>query len=574
MTTTRASYRARTRYIITDLAGDALIRRSSSGMKPFVLIDAGARDAFSDPRWKAIGPDRAVIHGFEADEEECIRLNAEAAERGLGFRYHPQALWSHVGKAVLYLLRNRSASSLFPPRPATAHRWRYHYDDFMRDSMTVDTECVVDTTTLDHLRRNGEIPSFDFLKMNVQGGELEILRGAEASLDSVVGMQIELSFVGTYEGAPLFSDIDAYLRERGFVFFDSLAPNFVRRAASPLRLGQDYSIAWRWPTGQMFEGHFLYLKDPLMPGAAPMSAEATLKLAAFAEMWGQVEFAFELLVHLAEREEEEGRHEDARETRRIMDQAIATYSEVFPEILCHPPTSAQHAAFVPDRRFERDIRESDKVMLARIERFAATRGEGTAPLRILDVGCGTGNLLAHLGRTALPLVLEGIDYHKEAIAYAQDRSDLAGARLRVGDMRDPFGEARYDVVVINNVLHQSGNDEFGIVVANAAAALVPGGLLVMFDLFNETDQFLDIVERRPDGNVSAFFCIRPSRWVEAALAGLGLHEVAVEPFEPPDLPQPASERDLTTFTRTTAAGRIAFRGGLYQPWVHLSARKA
>jgi FkbM family methyltransferase len=55
-----------------------------------------------------------------------------------------------------------------------------------------------------------------FLKLDVQGFELEALRGAERSLPVLEGVQVELSLVPLYEGAPAWTEVITYLQERGF----------------------------------------------------------------------------------------------------------------------------------------------------------------------------------------------------------------------------------------------------------------------------------------------------------------------------------------------------------------------
>jgi FkbM family methyltransferase len=55
-----------------------------------------------------------------------------------------------------------------------------------------------------------------YLKLDVQGFELEVLKGAEVSLSYVDCLQAELSFVPLYEGAPTFLEMIEELRSRGF----------------------------------------------------------------------------------------------------------------------------------------------------------------------------------------------------------------------------------------------------------------------------------------------------------------------------------------------------------------------
>jgi FkbM family methyltransferase len=54
------------------------------------------------------------------------------------------------------------------------------------------------------------------LKIDTQGYELEVLRGAVGVLDAMVLVEAELSLVSTYDAGPLFQDVVAMLAERRF----------------------------------------------------------------------------------------------------------------------------------------------------------------------------------------------------------------------------------------------------------------------------------------------------------------------------------------------------------------------
>jgi FkbM family methyltransferase len=79
----------------------------------------------------------------------------------------------------------------------------------------------VPQTTIDATVRRvyaGRAP--DLLKLDVQGYELEVLKGAEASLRDVRVILSELSLLDIHEGVPLLNEVLVWLSQRGFVPYD------------------------------------------------------------------------------------------------------------------------------------------------------------------------------------------------------------------------------------------------------------------------------------------------------------------------------------------------------------------
>src|SRR5262249_1788836 len=72
----------------------------------------------------------------------------------------------------------------------------------------------VETVRMDDL---GSSVVIDFLKIDVQGYELEIMRHGTGKLANTVMIECEAEFVPLYRGQPLFGDIQCFLREQGFV---------------------------------------------------------------------------------------------------------------------------------------------------------------------------------------------------------------------------------------------------------------------------------------------------------------------------------------------------------------------
>jgi FkbM family methyltransferase len=82
----------------------------------------------------------------------------------------------------------------------------------------------VKTTRLDDLP---EVKDCDFLKIDVQGGELGVLRGAVQLLESTIVVHSEVEFAPIYKDQPLFADVDAFLRAHEFELIDVTKTGYV-----------------------------------------------------------------------------------------------------------------------------------------------------------------------------------------------------------------------------------------------------------------------------------------------------------------------------------------------------------
>lgn len=77
----------------------------------------------------------------------------------------------------------------------------------------------------------------DYLKLDVQGGEADVLRGAERVLEETVVVHTEVEFVPLYRSQPLFAEIDQLLRSPGFLFHKFAGP--AGRSFQPIVVNND-----------------------------------------------------------------------------------------------------------------------------------------------------------------------------------------------------------------------------------------------------------------------------------------------------------------------------------------------
>jgi ubiquinone/menaquinone biosynthesis C-methylase UbiE len=106
------------------------------------------------------------------------------------------------------------------------------------------------------------------------------------------------------------------------------------------------------------------------------------------------------------------------------------------------------------------------------------------PRRILDVGCGTGYLLGRLAaRAPQAESLAGIDAAPAMIKVARDAASDDRLRFVVGTAeRLPWSAATFDLVVSTTSFDHWADQRAGL--AQCARVLVPGGCLVLTDLFS------------------------------------------------------------------------------------------
>jgi glycine cleavage system regulatory protein len=65
-----------------------------------------------------------------------------------------------------------------------------------------------------------DAPRVDFMKLDVQGYELEILRGAARAMEQAQAVYLEVSLVPVNDGCPLFNEVMQFMDAKGFRLLD------------------------------------------------------------------------------------------------------------------------------------------------------------------------------------------------------------------------------------------------------------------------------------------------------------------------------------------------------------------
>jgi FkbM family methyltransferase len=172
-----------------------------------ILIDIGAAGDI-EPRWKKIEPILNYI-GFEPDERSRALLQKKK-NNCRSYQILPFAIWDSKSSIQINLCSKPQVSSSFVPNR--------NFVDLFQDSKRFDIESIVTISTerLDDL----SISSVDFMKIDIQGGELKALKGGIGLLEKTLGLEIEVEFLQMYINQPLFGEISEFITNHGFQFID------------------------------------------------------------------------------------------------------------------------------------------------------------------------------------------------------------------------------------------------------------------------------------------------------------------------------------------------------------------
>lgn len=237
----------------------------------FTIIEIGAVQIKNEkePFYELLDyfPSSRII-GFELEKAVCEKMNSESSK---GVKYYPYALGKSNEKRKLYITQHPMCCSLYKPNENLIKL----YNNFEVAYLKQETE--IDTISLDYFIDKHDVQNIDFIKIDVQGAELDVFKGGSKALKNVLKIVCEVEFVQHYENQPLFGDVCNYLSQHDLMFNKFLG--LAGRALKPIVLNNDPNRP-----SQHIWSDAVFIKNILkIPN---LDNSKLLKLAIFSYMYG------------------------------------------------------------------------------------------------------------------------------------------------------------------------------------------------------------------------------------------------------------------------------------------------
>jgi FkbM family methyltransferase len=177
-----------------------LTRMKKIGFQPGIIVDIGAYAGEFTTLVKNVFPKACVlmVEPLPGMQDELARICA--SDRTISLR---QTLLGRQNQLAVPFHTSETASSVLGDT-----------------GNATDPSISLPMTTLDTLTVDTPFEEPDLLKLDVQGYELEVLRGGERTLASAQAVLMEVNLIEIYTGAPLIHDVIAFMVQREFRVYD------------------------------------------------------------------------------------------------------------------------------------------------------------------------------------------------------------------------------------------------------------------------------------------------------------------------------------------------------------------
>jgi FkbM family methyltransferase len=225
---------------------------------PVQAIDIGARAGFEPDLLPIAFAVDAV--GFEPEPEAFAALDGRPADPWRSQRHLPTAVSGRAGPRTLHINADPASTSLLPAVAKTAAMHHHVAWSETRATATVETD------TLDAALARFGIPAPDFIKLDVEGAEGEILAAAPGALAAATSVKVEVGFMPLREGQFPAHAIARLMDEAGFMLIDLIRPARWRQRRGVIHPQMTPGPA-PYSRGRLAHGDFLFFRDPDTLGA-------------------------------------------------------------------------------------------------------------------------------------------------------------------------------------------------------------------------------------------------------------------------------------------------------------------
>lgn len=267
----------------------------------FSVLDVGARKEKSQSNPGIYGDFRLIAKGcdyigYEPDKEELKKLKSNENLHWKSQTFLSDALGEKQGNFNLNLYKQPGFSSKLKAK-------KDQFSLFSRTSYLGEDnrQIPVNVTSLDRSLAKNHILNPAFLKIDIQGMELEVFKGAQSFLkNNCLGIRVEVYFHEIYENQPLFHEIDSYLRKLGFLPFQFAELHCWRRDSMKKFPFNDNKAKINFSKGQLMHADLIYLKNPTSLKKDDLINQET-RLALIALCYQHYDLAHELFTSLAQK---------------------------------------------------------------------------------------------------------------------------------------------------------------------------------------------------------------------------------------------------------------------------------
>jgi FkbM family methyltransferase len=170
-----------------------------------LILDVGANEGDFSASVLGIVPEATIV-AVEPSPEPRARLEKRVAGRP-NVTVVPKAVAAESGTARFHLTVHDHNASLRPPRTDEMSALYRHEGWGVRKVLDIET------VSLDELARGRDV---SLLKLDIQGGEMEAIRGGRETLARTTAVLMEVTFVSHYEGDASFQDLNRAMLDLGF----------------------------------------------------------------------------------------------------------------------------------------------------------------------------------------------------------------------------------------------------------------------------------------------------------------------------------------------------------------------